>query len=149
VSVTTELKNATGQIVGHVTLTQQEAGVQVAVQVQGFLPGMYPMHFHAVGKCAPPDFTSSGGVFGSPMGHEVDEHGQPHPPEGSLPHLTVRPGGHAKATMLNPHVSLWPDRSNSLLHPGGTALVIHGARAKKIMACGVITAEQAQQPQHR
>jgi superoxide dismutase, Cu-Zn family len=149
VPVTTELNNAAGQIVGHVTLTQQEAGVQVVVQVRGLPAGRYPMHFHAVGKCDPPDFTSSGGVFGSPMGHEVDESGQPHPPEGSLPHLTVRPGGIAKTTMLNPHVTLWPDKVDSLLHPGGTALVIHGARSKKILACGVITTERAQQPQHR
>jgi Cu-Zn family superoxide dismutase len=149
VPITTELKNAAGQIVGHATLTQQEAGVQVFVQVQSLPPGTYPMHFHAVGQCAPPDFTSSGGVFGSPMGHEVDESGQPHPPEGSLPPLTVRPGGRAKSTMLNPHVTLWPDRANSLLHPEGTALVIHAARSKQILACGVITTERAQQPQHR
>jgi superoxide dismutase, Cu-Zn family len=149
VPITTELKNAAGQIVGHVTLTQQEAGVRVAVQVQGLRPGTYPMHFHMVGKCDPPDFTSSGGVFGSPMGHAVDESGQPHPPEGDLPPLTVRPSGRAKSTMLNPHVTLWPDRVNSLLPPGGTALVIHAARSNKIIACGVITTEQAQQPQHR
>jgi superoxide dismutase, Cu-Zn family len=149
VPVTADLKNAVGQIVGHVTLTKLEAGVRVAVQVHGLPPGTYPIHFHAIGKCDPPDFTSSGGVFGSPMGHEVDESGQPHPPEGSLPHLTVRSGGIAKTTMLSPHVTLWPDRANSLLRPGGTALVIHGARSKKIIACGVITTEQAQQPPHR
>jgi superoxide dismutase, Cu-Zn family len=149
VPITIELKNAAGQIVGHATLTQQEAGVRVAIQVRGLPPGTYPIHFHTVGKCDPPDFTSSGGVFGSHMGHETDEHGQPHPPEGSLPHLTVRRGGSTKQSMLNPHVALGPDRVNSLLHAGGTALVIHGAHSKKVIACGVITTEQAQQPQHR
>jgi Cu-Zn family superoxide dismutase len=149
VPITTELTNAAGQIVGRVTLTQEAAGVRVAVQVRGLPPGTYPMHFHAVGKCDPPDFRSSGGVFGSPMGHETNESGQPHPPEGSLPPLTVRPGGSAERTVLNPHVTLRPDRGPSLLHPGGTALVIHGARSRKVIACGVITAEPAQQPQHR
>jgi len=147
--ITTELKNANGRRIGHATLTQQEAGVQVAVQVKGLPPGTYPIHFHMVGKCDPPDFTSSGGVFGSPQGHGTDESGQPHPPEGNLPNLTVGPDGSAKREMLNHHVTLRTSGLNSLLHPGGTSLVIHGARSKKIIACGVIAREQTQQPHHR
>jgi superoxide dismutase, Cu-Zn family len=143
-SITTEFKNAEGRRIGQATLTQQEAGVQVAVQVKGLPSGTYPMHFHTVGKCDPPDFTSSGGVFGSPMGHGVDESGQPHPPEGTLPNLTVGPDGSAKRVMLNPHVTLRTSGVDSLLHPGGTSLVIHAARSKKILACGVIVSQPTQ-----
>jgi Cu-Zn family superoxide dismutase len=143
-SIITELKNAHGRRIGQATLTQQDAGVQVAVRVKGLPPGTYPMHFHAVGKCDPPNFTSSGGVFGSPMGHAVDESGQPHPPEGTLPNLTVGPDGRAARDMLTTHVTLRPHGSDSLLHPGGTSLVIHAARSKKILACGVIASKPAQ-----
>jgi Cu-Zn family superoxide dismutase len=147
--ITTELKNADGQIVGHATVTPQEAGVRVAVWVKGLLPGTYPIHFHTVGKCDPPNFTSSGGVFGSPLGHMVDESGQPHPPEGNLPNLTVGPDGSANSEVINPHVTFWTTRFDSLLHPGGTSLIIHAAHSKKIIACGVIAREQTQQLHHR
>ena len=61
-SASAPLKNAQGEPVGSVNLTQTPHGVLINVSVKGLPPGEHAFHVHAVGKCEPP-FTSAGGHF--------------------------------------------------------------------------------------
>jgi superoxide dismutase, Cu-Zn family len=138
--------NGAGQSIGTATFTQADGGVQITVDVARLDPGTHGIHIHAVGKCEGPDFKAAGGHF-NPAGKK---HGKDNPDgahNGDLINLTVGSDGHAKASLLAANVTLG-DGANSLLQPGGTAIVIHagpddyktdpagnsGAR----LACGVI-----------
>src|SRR5882672_4787675 len=57
-----ELKNAEGQSVGNVTLTETAHGVLLHVVLTNVPEGVHAFHLHATGKCEPP-FTTAGGHF--------------------------------------------------------------------------------------
>jgi Cu-Zn family superoxide dismutase len=122
--------------------------VHLVVDVAGLKPGRHGIHLHAVGTCTAPDFKSAGGHF-NPSGKV---HGRSNPAGhhgGDLPNLDVAADGrgHLDATLDGVSMGGGPD---SILHEGGTALVIHadpddeatdpagnsGAR----IACGVVKA---------
>jgi Cu-Zn family superoxide dismutase len=68
-TVTSELKNSTGQTVGAVTLTEAPKGVLMRVEAKGLSPGWHGLHFHEKGDCSKSDFTSAGAhVHGSGAG---------------------------------------------------------------------------------
>ena len=143
-----ELKNAQGESVGTATLEARPDGVKVVLQAAKLAPGQHGLHIHAVGKCAPPDFTSAGSHF-NPQGkhHGLENPAGSH--AGDLPDLVVGPDGTAAAEILATHVSLESTGANSLFQPEGTALVIHAnpddqktdpaGNAGARIACGVIT----------
>ena len=143
-----ELKNAQGESVGTATLEARPDGVKVILQAAKLAPGQHGLHIHAVGKCAPPDFTSAGSHF-NPQGkhHGLENPAGSH--AGDLPDLVVGPDGTATAEILATHVSLESTGANSLFQPEGTALVIHAnpddqktdpaGNAGARIACGVIT----------
>ena len=144
---TVELHNAQGESVGTATLEAMPDGVKLALQAAKLAPGQHGLHIHAVGKCAPPDFTSAGSHF-NPQGKH---HGLENPEgshAGDLPDLVVGPDGTATAEILATQVSLEATGANSLFQPEGTALVIHAnpddqktdpaGNAGARIACGVI-----------
>ncbi|MCW5848888.1 MAG: superoxide dismutase family protein [Anaerolineae bacterium] len=154
---TTELKNASGQVVGSATLTQQASGVQVRVQVSGLDAGQHGIHLHTVGKCEGPDFASAGGHF-NPLAkkHGHDNPEGPHAGDlGNPPNITISADRTGALTATSSLVTL-AEGVNSLLDADGSALVIHaglddnktdpagnsGAR----VACGVIVAMAAALP---
>ena len=141
-----ELINDQGKTVGYATFVEGPDGVEIAVQVHDIPQGLHGFHIHAVGKCETPDFKSAGGHF-NPFGRK---HGLKNPEGahvGDMPNLLVGPDGTASAVVLAPMATLGSGK-NSLFHPGGTALLIHGAKDDQItdpagdagarMACGVI-----------
>jgi len=136
------LIDAQGREVGTATLTEVRDfldRVQLRVKVSGLPPNSYPMHIHAVGKCTPPDFRSSGGVLSPFMDHWPKQG-----PPGNLPNLEVGPGGTTEVQLLtNERVTMGPEThlQMSVLRAGGTALVLHAATGREIIACGVITAD--------
>lgn len=141
-----ELKDAAGADVGAATFEAAPQGVKVTVSVHGLKPGPHGFHVHAAGACAAPDFKTAGGHF-NPGGKK---HGLENPEGhhgGDLPNLVVAADGTGHATAVLHGVTLG-DGTDSLFHPGGTAVVIHadaddgktdpagnsGAR----IACGVV-----------
>ncbi|MGH7961544.1 MAG: superoxide dismutase family protein [Candidatus Binatia bacterium] len=142
-----DLSNAQGEKVGSATLTQEPGGVKIAVQVSNLPPGPHGFHIHAAGKCEPPDFASAGGHF-NPQGkkHGVQNPEGPH--AGDLPDLVVGQDGTAQMEVVASQVTLESTAANSLLHPEGTALVIHAnaddqktdpaGNAGARIACGVV-----------
>ena len=144
-----ELKNAKGEVVGTAIFTPADHGVRMSLNVRNLPPGEHGMHIHEAGKCEAPDFKSAAGHF-NPAGKK---HGMRNPAgahAGDIENLVVRPDGAARVRVVLHNVTLGKDQ-NSLLKPGGAALVIHadkddlktdptgnsGAR----LVCGVIVGQ--------
>lgn len=142
-----DLKNPAGQSVGNAHFTQAGNVVRIVVEARGLTAGAHGVHVHAVGKCDPPDFMSSGGHF-NPTGRQ---HGALNPQgshAGDLPNLTVAPDGSGRMETTTEQLTLGSG-PNTVFDADGSALVVHaspddfktdptgnsGAR----VACGVLT----------
>jgi len=141
-----ELKDKDGNTVATAALMEQAGGVRIVLAATRLPAGQHGWHIHAIGKCAPPDFTTAGGHFNP----EGKQHGAQNPQgahAGDVGNLAVGADGAARADVLA-KVTLAPGVA-SLLKTDGTAIVIHanvddektdpagnsGAR----IACGVVT----------
>ena len=62
-SVTAELKDSTGKVVGTVTFKKDGDYVEIEADVKGVEPGFHGFHVHEKGECVG-DFTSAGGHYG-------------------------------------------------------------------------------------
>jgi superoxide dismutase, Cu-Zn family len=117
------LKDAQGESVGTVDLTETPVGVLLKLVVKGLTPGEHAVHVHAVGKCEPP-FDSAGGHFdpGSKKHGLLVPEG---PHAGDMPNLHVPGSGEVIIEILNPAITLEKDKPNSVFGPNGTTIVIH------------------------
>ena len=140
---TAEVKNADGEILGTVTLTETPHGVLLFADLMRMPAGGHGFHIHEKGACAP-DFKAAGGHFnpagkGHGINHPEGSHG------GDMPNLHAAADGSVKAEVLNAKVTLGAG-SNSVFDSDGSAIVIHagpdshgadpGAGGR--IACGVI-----------
>ena len=141
-----DLLNAKGEKIGTAEIRPSGSGVEIDLNVSQLPAGVHGVHFHNVGKCEAPNFASAGPHF-NPTSKKHGKENPEGPHAGDLLNIEVGPDGTAKASLNDPNVTLGAG-PNSLLHEGGTALVIHataddyktdpsgnsGAR----LACGVI-----------
>ena len=141
------LIDAKGGPIGLVTLTEVRQGVRVELRMSGLAPGKHGVHFHAVGKCDPPDFASAGAHF-NPDAHQHGALNPNGPHAGDLPNIDVGSDGHGTLVAITPLVNLEPGSASSLMAGGGLSIVVHqdaddektdpsgnsGAR----VACGII-----------
>jgi Cu-Zn family superoxide dismutase len=117
--------NGKGEKVGTAVLTQVQGGVRVVANLAALPPGMHALHIHTTGRCEGPDFMSAGGHFNP----SVRQHGKDNPMgshAGDLPNFEVDASGKAQVTVTAAGVTL-SEGSNSLFHPGGTALMVHAS----------------------
>lgn len=140
------MRNAKGRKVGTVKLTQTPHGVLLTGNLAHLRPGVHAIHFHAVGKCEAPTFSSAGGHFNpTHKAHGFEVPAGMH--AGDMANLVVPKSGRIRFQILNPNVTL-DSGPTRLRDADGSALVVHakaddyksqpsgdaGAR----VACGVI-----------
>ncbi|HEY6218581.1 MAG TPA: superoxide dismutase family protein [Gemmatimonadaceae bacterium] len=139
---TAALQLANGQSAGTISFSSSGSSVSLSGDVTGLTAGQHGIHFHAVGKCEGPAFTTAGGHV-NPM---TKKHGLKNPDgphAGDLDNITADASGHA-------HVSLMTDRvtAAALMDADGSAIIVHAAVDDQMtdpsgnsgarFACGVI-----------
>ena len=122
--LTTTVMDSKGNSIGAAELTETDSGVRIRLQLKGLEPGVKAIHFHEVGKCDPPQFTTAGGHvnpakklhgFDNPKGYHA----------GDLPNLKVNNKGVVDLEITTPNVTLEKGKAKSLLDEDGSALIIH------------------------
>jgi Cu-Zn family superoxide dismutase len=125
---TTDLKNGSGVVIGHVTLTDAPKGVLLRIDAGGLTPGWHAIHFHEKGDCSDAAFKMSGGHVHT-MTPSV--HGLLNPQatdQGDLPNIFAGADGMVAAEIFAPMVALHAGTPRaSLLDADGSAVVIHAA----------------------
>ena len=148
--LTVEMMDSDGNAIGTAELSEEDAGVKVALEVEGLEEGMHGIHFHETGMCEGPDFETAGGHFNpADAMHGMDNPDGPH--AGDLPNIEASSDGTASQEFTAENVTLAIGEENSLLKEGGTALVIHAGEDDQTtdpsgdsgdrIACGVVTGE--------
>ncbi|HZI05711.1 MAG TPA: superoxide dismutase family protein [Archangium sp.] len=147
---TAELVNTSGQKVGTVTLVQRGDSVELQVEATGLEPGAHGIHFHQVGLCETPGFTSAGGHF-NPLDkqHGLESPNGAH--AGDLPNLEADASGKASYKTTTNRVTLGEGQL-SIFDADGTALVIHAGADDQVtdpagnsgarVACGVLARDE-------
>jgi Cu-Zn family superoxide dismutase len=122
-----EILTPTGATLGTVSLKDLgEGGTQVTVTVSGLDgAGTHAMHFHEIGRCEAPSFTSSGGHYNpTNMAHGKLSPDGPH--AGDMMNMEVGNDGMGTLTVINERVSINGEHGlPALLDTDGTALIIH------------------------
>jgi len=141
--------NSSGSPIGTAQLWQDANGV-VNVEISSItLPeGTHGIHFHDVGKCEGPAFTTAGGHY-NPMGMEHGLQNPRGPHAGDNPNIVIPAGGVGNVSFTTDRVSLTPG-TRSLLDADGTSLVVHASGDDQVtnpsgnsgarIACGVVHA---------
>ena len=120
----TKIVNTKGEEIGTVLISQMADGVKLHIDAKNLNPGMHGVHFHDTGKCESPDFKTAGAHlnttakqhgFNNPEGYHI----------GDLLNIEVKLDGNVSADLMSTTVTLTQGVANSLLKPGGSALVIH------------------------
>ncbi len=124
-SLTSDLVNASGEVLGRAVITQEATGVKVIADITGLPAGDYAMHLHGVGKCEGPGFTSAGPHFNPAQ----KQHGHLNPMgehAGDLPNVTVGSDRRGRLEAERPGLTL-KGGATPLLDADGAALVLHAA----------------------
>lgn len=118
-SAAAPLMKADGTTAGSVTATASDAGIALAISVEGLPPGEHGVHVHTVGLCEGPAFTTAGAHWNpgsrkhgldSPEGHHA----------GDMPNLTVGADGRGTLDYV-----LDGEPFADLLDGDGSAFVVH------------------------
>lgn len=140
------LKTPEGAQVGRATLTQTPHGVLLHVELHDLPAGPHAFHIHETGACEP-TFEAAGGHYAP------EEHAHGYLMEegyhaGDMPNIFVPESGDLTFEVLNRHVALDPEASNTLFDSDGSALIVHSGPddyksqpsgdAGDRIACGVI-----------
>lgn len=145
---TAEMRSASGVRFGTLTLTPGVAGVRIDGALTNVPPGVHGIHFHQVGRCDAPAFTTAGPHLNPSNGqHGLDNPRGPH--AGDLPNVAANVNGQMIVDIATSRVTLAFVGPGALFDADGTTLVIHaGADDQRTdpagnsgerIACGVIT----------
>lgn len=118
-----EIVNSEGQAIGSVNVNQLANGLQIIATAEDLPAGVHGFHFHAVGRCDPPDFQSAEGHFNpDDSSHGFHAEGGPH--AGDLPNVHIGEDGVLAVEFVTDRLSL-EEGDAAILDDDGTALVIH------------------------
>lgn len=119
------IRNASGAQLGVLRLESVAGGVRLTGQLTGLTAGAHGIHFHAVGRCDAPGFTSAGDHF-NPRNtrHGLVNPEGPH--AGDMPAIAADANGRATVDHTTSLVSL-DSGANGVFDADGTAVVVHAA----------------------
>ena len=140
-----ELLHSDGSPSGKVMLAKRYGHLLLVVDLTGLKPGIHGLHFHAVGTCKGPEFTSAGGHL-NPAGHQ---HGKLNPMGshlGDLPNVSADRQGNVMTQL--PLRQLPAELIPAIFDADGTSIVVHAAaddyrtdptgNSGERIACGVL-----------
>jgi Cu-Zn family superoxide dismutase len=116
------LVDAKGVAAGTARVVQQGKGLTLKVEASGLTPGAHGLHFHTIGLCEAPGFTTAGAHL-NPLGRQ---HGTENPAGshmGDLPNLVA--GADGKASTQVPLGLAALGFAQAMLDADGAAIVIH------------------------
>jgi len=141
-------KSGQGQLLGTITLTENDKGVVFSPSLKGLTPGQHGFHVHQFASCEPKkkgDKVVPGGAAGGHFDPKASEHhdspwGDGH--LGDLPALYVNESGQAKSPVLAPRLTLEKLKKHAvMIHEGSDNYADKpkplGGGGKRV-ACGVI-----------
>ena len=141
--------DSSGSAVGTAQIWQDASG-KVSVEISSLtLPaGTHGIHFHDVGKCEGPAFTTAGGHY-NPMGMEHGLQNPKGPHAGDNPNIVIPAAGVGSVSFSTDRISLTPG-TRTLFDADGTSLVVHASADDQVtnpsgnsgarIACGVVRA---------
>ncbi|MEA3062034.1 MAG: superoxide dismutase, Cu-Zn family [Sphingomonadales bacterium] len=142
-----QIKMPDGRLAARAAVRAAGHSLRVRVDAADLAPGIYAVHFHAVGRCDPPAFASAGPHWNP----TARQHGKDNPMGmhmGDLPNLVVGADRRGRYEFAIADATLAGPSADALLDGDGAAVVIHaqaddyrtdpsgnsGAR----IACGVL-----------
>ena len=145
--VEVSMQNNDGEETATATLTEDDSGVNIALEGENLSSGEKGFHIHNSGACETPDFESAGDHYNpTDANHGFDDPDGPH--AGDLENIEVSEDGTVSAERTADMVTLEEGQDNTLFTEDGTALVIHSEAddyesqpsgdAGDRIACGVI-----------
>jgi Cu-Zn family superoxide dismutase len=130
------------QVMGTVTFTKTDAGVQVVADITGLTPGQHGFHIHEFGDCSAPDATSAGGHF-NPSKNPHAGHDDAKRHEGDLGNIEADSSGKAHLELTDKMMTMSGEMSII-----GRGVIVHEkvddlktqptGNAGGRVACGVI-----------
>lgn len=144
---TAVLKDANGATIGEAKVVREGEQARLTIEAAGLSEGLHGLHFHEVGRCDAPAFTSAGGHL-NPAGRQHGTLNAAGPHVGDLPNLLAGADGKA---VLAAQLDVAPSAlTAALFDADGTAVVIHAGpddyktdpsgNSGGRIACGVLVA---------
>jgi Cu-Zn family superoxide dismutase len=130
------------QVMGTVTFTKTDGGMQVVADITGLTPGQHGFHIHEFGDCSAPDATSAGGHF-NPSKNPHAGHDDAKRHEGDLGNIEADSSGKAHLELTDKMMTMSGEKSII-----GRGVIVHEkvddlktqptGNAGGRVACGVI-----------
>jgi len=144
-----DMRSTSGAVLGRINIqAERTGGIRITGDLTGLPQGEHGIHFHQVGRCEAPAFTTAGAHF-NPAAREHGLENPSGPHAGDWPNLFATTAGAARLELSTTRMTLDANPASGVVDADGTAIVIHAARDDQQtdpsgnsgarIACGVIT----------